>query len=238
MPDRSIDKAVILAAGRGTRMGEITQELPKPMLPIHGKPMLEHILDHLQTAGVSQVFIVVGYRHDVIEQHFGGRPGVTLKLQDPVNGTGSAALLAADFAGPDPFLLTYADIMCDPAEYLRCGGILLAHSESLAVLGVKAVDDPWQGAAVYEQDGRVSRIIEKPPKGTSTTRWNSAGFYAFRPALFDYLKRIGPSPRGEYELTSAIDLMLHEDRDVRISPVEGRWRDVGRPDDLAAENAG
>ncbi len=243
----SIRRAVVLAAGKGTRMGGVTSETPKPMLLVKGKPMLEHILEGLAAVRVEEFFIVVGYHHEMIERYFRGwgstqSPGGPLRLefrvQDPVDGTGSAARLAKDFAGDDPFLLTYADILCDPSEYVRCAGILAQDPNTAAVLAVKAVDDPWQGAAVYEEGGRIRSIIEKPPKGTSTTHWNSAGFYAFRPVLFRYLDRLEPSPRGEYELTSALDMMLEDSLDLRISPIEGEWRDVGRPEDLLAENRG
>lgn len=232
-----IHKAVVLAAGRGTRMGDITEETPKPMLPVAGKPMLEHILDRLAAAGIREFFIAVGYRHELIENHFRNwRLPVQFQLQEPVNGTCSAALLAKDFAGRDPFLLTYGDILCDPAEYQNCERLIDKRVETVAALAVKAVDDPWQGAAVYEVDGRIEKIVEKPPKGTSTTRWNSAGFYAFRPVVFDYMRRVKPSPRNEYELTSAIDMMIADGLDLRISPIAGDWRDVGRPEDLAAVN--
>ncbi|HTU46034.1 MAG TPA: sugar phosphate nucleotidyltransferase [Bryobacteraceae bacterium] len=232
-----IRRAVILAAGKGTRMGAIAHETPKPMLPILGKPMLEHILERLAAAGFDRFLIVVGYRHEAIEQHFQNWPlPLEFRVQDPVNGTGSATRLAKDFADNEPFLLTYADILCDAAEYTRCSRILQEQDAAAAVLAVKAVDDPWQGAAVYEENGRIREIIEKPPKGASTTRWNSAGFYAFRPVLFEYLDRIRPSARNEYELTSALDLMLEDGLDLRISPIAGDWRDVGRPEDLAAMN--
>ncbi len=237
VPDRTLARAVILAAGRGTRMGQMTEEIPKPMLPVQGRPMLEHILERLAAAGVARFLVIVGYQHEAIESHFSNWPlPVEFRLQQPVNGTGSAALLARDFAANEPFLLTYGDILCDAREYTRCGDILAGNSGTAAVLAVKAVDDPWQGAAVYEENGRIQRIIEKPPKGTSTTCWNSAGFYAFRPVVFDYLAGLQPSPRNEYELTSAFDMMLADNLDLRISPVQGAWRDVGRPEDLAAAN--
>ncbi len=105
------------------------------------------------------------------------------------------------------------------------------------MLAVKAVDDPWQGAAVYVDRGRITQIIEKPPQGTSKTPWNSAGFYCFRPEIFKYLAALKPSIRNEYELTSAIDAMLADGLLLRISPIEGDWRDVGRPEDLAAVNS-
>lgn len=225
-------------------MGAITHEIPKPMLPVHGKPMLEHILERLGAAGVDRFFVVVGYRHEMIENHFqawrppsGRASNLVFRIQDPVNGTGSAARLAKDFIGDNTFFLTYADILCAPSEYLRCAQVLQEHPATVAVLAVKSVDDPWQGAAVYEEQERISRIIEKPPRGTSTTNWNSAGFYGFRPILFDYLDRLQPSSRNEYELTSALDLMLEEARELRISAIQGEWRDVGRPEDLAAVNA-
>ncbi len=227
-----IRKAVILAAGRGTRMGNMTQEIPKPMLEIRGRPMLAHILDNLRTAGLLEFLIVTGYHGETITSYFGEEPGIGFVSQNPVNGTGSAAILAESFAGNEPFLLTYGDILCEPVEYSRAIAI-----QADAVVAVKAVDDPWQGAAVYETQGRITRIIEKPPKGTSTTRWNSAGFYIFRPLVFDYLRRLPLSPRGEYELPSALEAMLADGLDLRISVIEGAWRDVGRPEDLAAMNS-
>ncbi len=231
-----IKRAVLLAAGKGTRMGSITRETPKPLLPVQGRPMLEHILEGLARMGIERFFVVTGFRHEQIEEHFRDWPvPIEFRLQEPVNGTGSAALLAEDFAGDEPFLLSYADILCDAAEYSRCSAVLERNASAAAVLAVKAVDDPWQGAAVYEQGGRIREIIEKPPKGTSHTQWNSAGFYAFRPVVFKYLERIQPSPRNEYELTSALEDMLEDGRELRISPIAGEWRDVGRPEDLAAE---
>lgn len=219
-------------------MGSMTQQTPKPLLPIHGKPMLEHILDRLRAARIDRFFVVVGYRGELIEGYFRKRrTPIQFCRQEPVNGTGAAARLARDFAADEPFLLTYGDILCNPDEYTRCCDTLEQHAEAAAVVAVKAVADPWQGAAVYEQQGRIRRIIEKPPKGSSTTQWNSAGFYAFRPVLFDYLDRIEPSARNEYELTSALDMMLGDGLDLRVSEVTGEWRDVGRPEDLKAMNA-
>lgn len=232
---KSINRAVILAAGRGMRMGSMTEEMPKPMLAIAGKPMLEHILERLAQAGIERFLIVVGYHREIIQSYFSGSGfDIEFLVQEPVNGTGSAALLAREFAGDEPFLMSFGDILCSPGEYERAMATLDAETE--AVLAVKAVDDPWQGAAVYEENGRILKIIEKPPMGTSRTRWNSAGFYCFRKAVFGYLERLQPSIRNEYEVTSAFDAMLAGGLILRISPVEGEWRDVGRPEDLAAMN--
>jgi dTDP-glucose pyrophosphorylase len=237
MSETKIDRAVLLAAGRGTRMGAITQTLPKPLLPIRGKPMIEHIMDHLAEAGIRRFLIVVGYQGELIQQHFAHwRFPVECRVQEPVNGTGSAARLAKEFAGKEPFLLSFGDCLCNSSEYVRILSILNNNPHTAAALAAKDIADPWQGAAIYEQNGRISHIIEKPPKGTSATRWGSAGFYGFRPVIFDYLEKLRPSIRNEYEITSAFEMMLADKLELRISSVEGNWRDVGRPEDLAAVN--
>jgi NDP-sugar pyrophosphorylase family protein len=218
-------------------MGDITAATPKPMLLVQGRPLLEHVLDSLATAGVERFLIVVGYRRELIEEHFHNwRLPVEFRVQDPLDGTGSAARLARDFAGDDPFLLTFGDILCLPAAYEKCASVLIAHPATDAVLGVKDIDDPYRGAAVYEHEGRIERVIEKPPQGTSTTRWGSAGLYAMRPIVFRYLDALQPSARNEYELTSIFDAMLQDQLELRIASIEGDWRDIGRPEDLAAVN--
>jgi NDP-sugar pyrophosphorylase family protein len=226
---------VVLAAGRGTRMGQMTADLPKPMLSVNGKPILEHVLDRLAAAGVDRFFLVIGYRREVIVEHFHNwRLPIQFRVQEPVNGTGSAARLARDFTRKDPFLLTFGDILCDPAAYVACADALTETTE--AVMGVRHLDDPYQGAAVYERGGVIYKVIEKPPQGTSQTNWNSAGLYVLRPTAYKYLERLTPSPRNEFELTQIFDMMLADGRELRIAPIDGLWRDVGRPEDLKALN--
>jgi dTDP-glucose pyrophosphorylase len=232
-----VERAVLLAAGRGTRMGSITQEIPKPLLPVRGKPLIELITDRLAEAGIRRFLIVIGFQGDLIERHFSKwHLPVEFRVQNPVDGTGSAAALAREFVGNEPFLLSFGDCLCEAAEYVRIRSILSEHPTTAAVLAAKDIEDPWQGAAIYEEAGRITRIIEKPPKGTSRTRWGSAGFYGFRPVIFEYLAKLMPSVRNEYEITSAFEMMLADGLELRISPVEGAWRDVGRPEDLAAVN--
>jgi NDP-sugar pyrophosphorylase family protein len=232
-----IHKAMLLAAGRGTRMGELTQEMPKPMLPLNGRPMIEHIVRRLREAGLRDILIVVGYRRQLIEDHFrAGFSGVSFVVQEVVEGTASAVKLGRDFVGNEPFLLTFGDIICDASNYSGIAGELERNSAAAAI-GVKYADDPWQGAAVYaDEDGAVRKMIEKPARGTSSTHWNSAGLYAFRPEIFDEIARAPKSPRGEYEITTAIEQLIEKGRPVRMFEMSGAWRDVGRPEDLAEAN--
>ncbi len=226
--------AVILAAGRGERLREVTQGLPKPLLPLHGKPLVEHVLENLRAAGFGRFLLVVGYRHELFYARFAGNRSIHFALQDPVNGTGSAARLAAPFTGGEPFLLIFGDILTAPGDIAAVWRRLQEDEAAAAVVAVKDVDDPWQGAAVYETGGVVIEIVEKPAPGASRTRWNSAGIFAFREPVFDALGRIGLSPRGEYELTDALKLLIANGRRVLAQPLAHGWRDVGRPEDVAA----
>ena len=107
-------KAVILAAGKGTRMKELTNEVPKPMLRVQGKPILEHSVAGILAAGIRDIFIVTGWRADVIENHFGDgkkwKARIAFGRQVVQDGTGKAPELAKEFVGDSPFLLTYGEI--------------------------------------------------------------------------------------------------------------------------------
>jgi len=227
-----MNKAVILAAGRGTRMGEITLATPKPLIELNGRPMLHHILDRLAASGIAEVLIVTGYLGEQLEAAASshGIP-VTFRRQQQVNGTATAALLARDWVGDEPFLLTFGDILAETSHYT---GMYDAFTGTDGVLAARYVDDPYQGAAIYVDAGnRVLRIIEKPPQGTSSTHWNSAGIYVFSPVIFDELARVTISSRGEYEVTTSITQMIEAGRRLRMFLLVGEWLDVGRPEDLA-----
>jgi NDP-sugar pyrophosphorylase family protein len=225
--------AIVLAAGRGTRMKSLTDNCPKPMLPLAGRPMLAHLMDRLAAAGIRQACVVIGYRGEMIREYFAANPPPGIELhyavQGDPTGTGSAALLAKEFAAGDPFLLTFGDILVDPQVYSAL--FALKHGAEM-VLALTNVEDPYRGGAVYVEDGQVVRIVEKPPKGTSTTNFLCAGVYVFEERLFGALAGLRLSARGEYDLTDAISDAVHGGRTVRYFEVPGFWRDVGRPEDL------
>src|SRR5690606_30919850 len=166
-------------------MKDLTADCPKPMLPLGDRPMLAHQIERLEAAGIREVLIVVGYREDIVKDYFAAHPPAQATLsyvtQVKQDGTGSAALLARDFVGDDAFLMTYGDNLVESEVYSE----MLARAEGAEmVLSVKWVADPYQGGAVYTDGDRVTKIIEKPPEGTSTTNWNNAGIYVFRPSVF------------------------------------------------------
>jgi NDP-sugar pyrophosphorylase family protein len=228
--------AVVLAAGRGTRMKTLTEEIPKPMLPVAGRPLLEHVVLTLRMAGIERFVIVTGYRSEQIEAHFreGSKWGVHIEYRHQAvrDGTARALLLAREAIGQRDFLLAWGDILADRANYPTLLDAF-ARRRPDGLISVNWVEDPCKGAAVYvDADQRIERIVEKPAAGTATTHWNNAGIAVFRPVVFEYAARIGPSPRGEYEIPDAITAMLENGLALYAFPLQGFWSDIGTPEDL------
>ena len=127
----NITKAVLLAAGRGTRMRELTHELPKPMLQVQGKPVLQHIIEGLRDAGLTDFQIIVGWHGEVVRNFFadGSKLNTHVEYATQVvqDGTGKVVELARPFVGTDPFVLSYGDILIAPEDYPRiCAALLTA----------------------------------------------------------------------------------------------------------------
>lgn len=231
-----ISKAVILAAGRGTRMKELTDELPKPMVRVKGVPILESIVRGLVANGVSRVLIVVGWRKEVIIDHFGSGDGFgcTVEYIEQVvqDGTGRVVELARDFAGTDPFILSYGDILVPVESYAP----LVDFTDVDGMLTVKIDEDVRKGGAVFIRDGRVVDLIEKPAEGQPTSPYYNAGIYAFSPRIFDYTATLQLSPRGEYELTDAIAAQVRDGLRIKAVELAGDWADVRDPEVLRELN--
>jgi len=233
-------KAVILAAGKGTRMKEITSTIPKPMVSIKGKPMLEYIIECIKNTDITEIGIVVGYKKSMVQEYFrdGSHIGVSITYieQKEQNGTGAALHLARNFVSGDSIFFTFGDVLTPLENYKGMIHYYETHKGDV-LLGLNTVDDPYRGGAVYiDKDNNVIRIIEKPPKGTSTTNLNNAGLMVLSPDIFDFTAKIKPSPRGEYELTDVFN-MLHEDgKVVKGYKLSGFWKDIGTPEDLEKVN--
>ncbi len=230
-------KAVILAAGKGTRMKELTAELPKPMLRVAGRPVLEHIICGIASAGVHEFLIVTGYRAEVIEDYFkdGKAFGVSISYirQEIASGTGSAALLAKDFVGDEPFLLTYGDILTAPENY-RDMVVLFAElkPDIDGFISTWHGEDLTKGGAVIVKDGLVTDIVEKGTGADLKNAFYNAGIYIFPVNIIAALATIPKSPRGEYELTDAIKQIIREGSCLRPFALQKYWLDVRDPEVL------
>ena len=233
----SVKKAVLLAAGKGTRMKELTNELPKPMLEVRGKPILLHIVEGLRAAGVTDFCIIVGYRADVVRDFFGdgSKFGVRVSYATQVvqDGTGKVVELAKDFAGSDAFVLSYGDILIDPANYAKLTD--LADAEGIVTVKNNEGEMAKGGCVVVNDCFELIDLIEKPA-GPTPSPWYNAGVYTFRPSIFDFTARLKLSPRGEYELTDAIRDLAQSGNVVRVVELSGDWADVRDPEVLATLN--
>ncbi len=231
-------KAVILAAGRGTRMKELTDELPKPMMRVKGTPILESIVRGLVANGIERILIVVGWRKEVVIDHFGDGSafgcGIEYVEQVVQDGTGRVVELAKDFAGSDPFILSYGDILVPPAAYAPLADFTGVDGK----LSVKIDEDVRKGGAVFIENGMVVDLIEKPAAGQPTSPYYNAGIYAFSPRIFDYTAKLELSPRGEYELTDAIAAQVRDGLKIEAVELAGDWADVRDPEVLKELNEG
>jgi dTDP-glucose pyrophosphorylase len=232
------DKAVLLAAGRGTRMRELTADLPKPMIEVRGKPVLQHIVEGLRDAGVRQLLVIVGYRADAVQNFFGDGSRYNIEIQYTTqavqNGTGRVVHLARNFAGDSPFVLSYGDILVDPANYKRLLNLL---QDVEAIISVTRGEDVSKGGAVFlNEEMELVDLREKSKPGEPTSPWYNAGIYTFRPSIFEFTAKLKPSPRGEYELTDAIRALAHSGKKVKALELTGEWADVRDPEILARLN--
>jgi len=238
MTNEKITKAVVLAAGRGTRMRELTADLPKPMIDVRGKPILRHIVEGLRDAGIREFLIVVGYHADAVRNFFdnGSRYNITIQyaMQTVQDGTGRVVDLARDFVGDSAFVLSYGDILVDPTNYKR---VVHLTEDVEAIVTVTRGEDVTKGGAVFLNERmELVDLREKAKPDDATSPWYNTGLYAFRPSIFEFTAKLKPSPRGEYELTDAIRDLAQSGNKVQALELTGEWADVRDPEILARLN--
>ncbi len=242
-------KAVILAAGKGTRMRELTNELPKPMLPVEGKPILEHIIGGLLLAGIKNIFIVTGFRADVIESYFGDGSKwgahITYGRQEVQDGTGKAPEVAREFIAHSSFLLTYGDILVAPDTYAKMVHRFNEGYFSGVITVTRGEDVTKGGINFFDEQFCLKRLVEKPTHEQveqlrqdgwikpGDPAWYNAGIYIFKPSLFEFTAKLQKSPRGEYELTDAVTALITTGHTLAGFEIPGRWVDVRDPEVLA-----
>ena len=231
-------------------MGELTDETPKPMLVVEGRPILEHIITGLREAGICEFCVVTGWKAEVIEDYFGDgtdlQVAVSYVRQQAQDGTGKAPELAKEFVGDTPFLLTYGDILVKPETYQQMLG-RWEEGEFSGLVTVTGSEDVTKGGLFFfDQQFQLQHLVEKPSKEQldelrvsgwikeGEPAWYNAGIYCFTPQLFSYTAQLQKSPRGEYELTDALTAMLADEHSLAGLAIAGRWVDVRDPDVLQA----
>lgn len=225
-------KAVILAAGEGTRMRPLTAARPKVMLPLANKPLIEHIIEACIKAGIKNFVIVTGYMEDAIKNYFtnGIKWGVHIDYvtQPKQLGTANAISCVRPFV-EDKFVLLNGDMLIDSTHIDK----LIKHKEK-AVLSVKSVNNPSDFGVIVIDTNKVTQIIEKPQNPPVNTV--NAGIYLFDKRIFEYIDKTSLSIRNEYEITDSLQMMINDDICVGFEVLENIWLDVGRPWDMLDAN--
>ncbi len=223
-------KAIILAAGEGNRMQPLTNTRPKVMLPIANKPILEHLLIEVREAGIKEFVFIVGYHDERVRDYFGNGKGwgVSISYSTQMRQLGTAdALKAVENLFDGNFLVINGDVMADRKDIGQ-----LSRSNDNAI-GVVGVEDTSELGTVEISGGKVTHIYEKTKKPVS--HMANTGLYLFTPDIFDAIARTVKSPRGEYEITDSLQLMIDSGHGVSCQEI-GSWLDLSYPWDLLRAN--
>jgi glucose-1-phosphate thymidylyltransferase len=223
---------VVLAAGEGTRLRPLTDDRPKGMVEVAGRPILAHCFEQLVDLGAEELVVVVGYRKQDIIDHFGDAfDGVPIVYAHQREQRGLAhALLTAENHVDDDFMLMLGDNIF--RANLR--DVVRRQREDRADAAFLVEEVPIEEASRYgvcdtNDYGEIVEVIEKPEE--PPTNLVMTGFYTFTPAIFHACHLVQPSTRDEYELSEAIDLLIRSGRTIDAIPLDG-WRvDVGYPAD-------
>jgi len=237
-PRLMMKKAVILAAGDSTRMLPLSANQPKHLLPVAGKPLIFHTLEALQNAGITEVLIIYGYHKEKLSQSIEtqdwGKMSVSYVHQEERKGTAHAAGYAREFVGEDSSILMNGDIMLGPGSF---EGLISYHEKGGydLTLSVRPVDDPSAYGVVAVEEGKAIKLIEKPTKDQMVSNLVNAGLYIVSKSLMDAIAKTKASPRGEYEITDSIGMLI-EKGNVGSYSLPSWWLDIGRPWDLLEAN--
>lgn len=228
-------KAIIPAAGLGTRLRPLTYTRPKPVLRVAGQPIIRHAIETLVAAGITEIGVVVSYITRVEIQHAvrlvqGAQ--ITLIDQHEQLGLGHAVLTAREWVGDSDFCVYLGDNLFEFGAQPFVERFQAERPSALIAL-VEVADPTAFGVA--ELDGeRIVRLVEKPKVPPSNLA--VAGLYCFTPEIFEVLEGMPPSARGEYEITDGIQGLIERGQAVLGQRVKGWWKDTGRPADLLDAN--
>jgi mannose-1-phosphate guanylyltransferase / phosphomannomutase len=227
-------KAVVMAGGEGTRLRPLTSNQPKPMVPIVGKPCMEHILELLRAHGFEDVIVTLAFLPQAIRSYFGdgGTLGVRIEysVEETPLGTAGSVKLASGVLD-ETFLVISGDALCD----IDLGAIVRFHREREAAvtIGLKSVDNPLEfGIVVTDADGRVERFLEKPSWGQVFSDTINTGIYVLEPEVLRHI----PGDRPYDFSKELFPLLLEMGRPIYGYVCDGYWQDIGNLDQYRQAN--
>ncbi|MBA3428367.1 MAG: NTP transferase domain-containing protein [Actinobacteria bacterium] len=227
-------KAVVMAGGEGTRLRPLTSNQPKPMVPIVGKPCMEHILELLREHGLHDVIVTLAFMPQAIRSYFGSGETLGLKIEYSVEelplGTAGSVRLASG-ALDETFLVISGDALCD----VDLGALIAFHRERRAAvtIGLKSVDNPLEfGIVVTDDEGRVERFLEKPSWGQVFSDTINTGIYVLEPEVLKHI----PTDRPFDFSKELFPLLLEMGRPIYGFVLDGYWQDIGNLDQYRQAN--
>lgn len=234
----AINKVVIAAAGEGTRMLHLTANKSKHLIVVRKRPFLAYLLDNLFLAGYRDLILVTGYKEELIEEFIKKytppiKGSYSIKTvsqyeklgpKSAIYGTACPLMAAEDVIGKDSFVYLCGDNLYSVSDLkeMQNGG------KYNYVAGIYKKDPQKYGVLIQEED-LLEKVVEKPKEFVGNLV--NAGLYKFTPEVFDKVKKIKKSPRGEYEITDAINL-LAKDKKMRVKIIKDFWFDFGNPADI------
>ncbi len=239
-----VESAMVPAAGYGTRLRPLTEVIAKEMLPVGRRPVLEHVVSELKTAGVRRVLFIVSPHKEMIQRYFGdgSRFGVECEyvVQQQMRGLGDAILHGEAWAGRAPFVVAFGDTIIQPAEQPPLSRLAAAHESTGSAATVLAQRIPRERTGKYgivdpasaepgSDPFRVRDIVEKPAPDDAPSTLAVAARWVLTSAVFPYLRNALPGPDGEVNLTNPVREMLREGAPAWAVPLrEGESReDIG-----------
>jgi len=220
-------KAMVLAAGLGTRLRPLTYELPKPMVPVLDRPVMAHIVDLLDRHGYTDVVANVHYFPDTIREYFGDR--LSYREEPQLLGTAGGVRNCADFLDGGPFLIISGDALTD----IDLGAFVARHKQAggIGTLAVKRVENTREfGVVLHDADGRITGFQEKPEPAEALSDLGNCGIYLFEPEIFDYFPQ---EPFVDWA-NDVFPALLANDVPFHIHAIDEYWNDVGSLDELKA----
>ncbi len=227
-----IKKAVISAAGKGTRMKHLSKNKPKHMIRVNGKPFLYYLIENLRKAGFEEIIIVVGHKHEYIEDFAGQHPfPLTIVNQyailgEDLYGTAIPIRAVEKIVGEEPFIAVAGDNLYSPEDLTS----LRIDDDYSYVAGIKHEHPEKYGVLLYDNDMKLKKIIEKPKEDVGSTVINTA-LFKFTPAIFDVIQNVPRQPNGEYYLTDAVTTLAEQGK-VKVKILNDYWLDFGNPADV------
>jgi mannose-1-phosphate guanylyltransferase len=213
-------RAMVLAAGLGTRLRPLTYEITKPMVPVLDRPVMAHIIDLLDRYGVEQVIANLHYFPETIREHFGDR--LEYRHEPELLGTAGGVRACADYFDGEPFLVISGDALTD----IDLGAFIARHRASggVATLAVKRVADTREfGVVLHDREGRITGFQEKPSSDEALSDLGNCGIYIFEPEIFGYF----PERQFADWAKDVFPALLEHDVPFHIHELREYWNDVG-----------